>query len=164
MENLSGLSTFGVCWTLTQAYDYVEFFAGRGWVTECMAASGRTTAKFDILLGNPQPQKQDAMDLTSPSGFWFPGLKGVDANHRCAKFFSVSAFVETHAISGFMRVPSLGTSNLQSLERSEILGVIAIAAPPSFAGAWPLNFHVTVAVESGPVKVPSEHIEASLNP
>lgn len=55
-----------------QSYDYVEFFAGQAWVTRTMASSGKATAKFDILLGQPQDDKQDVMDLTTPAGFWPP--------------------------------------------------------------------------------------------
>lgn len=55
-----------------QAFDYAEFFAGRGWVTDCMAATGRSVAKFDILLGEPEQGKENVMDLTSASGFLFP--------------------------------------------------------------------------------------------
>ena len=56
-----------------QIYDYMEIFSGRGWVRRAMASSGKTTAAFDILLGEPRPDKQDAMDLTTPSGFWLLG-------------------------------------------------------------------------------------------
>ena len=52
-----------------QSFDYVELFAGRGWVADAMSASGRNVAKLDILYGQPEPNKQDNMDLTSPSGF-----------------------------------------------------------------------------------------------
>ena len=52
-----------------QAYDYVELFAGRGWVCDSMAMSGKATARFDILFGEPEPNKQNNMDLTTDSGF-----------------------------------------------------------------------------------------------
>ena len=42
-----------------------------------MAMSGKTTAAFDILLGEPRPGKQNVMDLTTPSGFWLLGSVGV---------------------------------------------------------------------------------------
>ena len=54
-----------------QAYDYVELFAGRGWVCDSMAMSGKATARFDILLGEPEPAKQNNMDLTTDSGFLY---------------------------------------------------------------------------------------------
>lgn len=55
-----------------QVYDYIEFFSGEAWVTRTMACSGKATAKFDILLGQPGEGKQDVMDLTTPAGFWPP--------------------------------------------------------------------------------------------
>jgi len=60
--------------TAPQPYAYIELFGGRGWVADSMAATGHTIAKFDILLGNPEPLKQNAMDLTTDSGFWPPGF------------------------------------------------------------------------------------------
>ena len=54
-----------------QAYDFIELFSGEGWLTRTLGAAGKSTAAFDILLGNPEPGKQDVMDLTTPSGFWF---------------------------------------------------------------------------------------------
>ena len=55
-----------------QTFDYMEIFSGQGWVTRTMGSSGLDTASFDILLGDPKPGKQDCMDLTTDSGFWFP--------------------------------------------------------------------------------------------
>lgn len=52
----------------------MELFAGRGWVTDTMASSGRSVAKLDILLHDPMPNKQNFMDLTTDSGFWPPGF------------------------------------------------------------------------------------------
>lgn len=55
-----------------QHYDFVELFAGRGWVSDCMASSGRNVAKLDILLGEPVEGKQNAFDLTTDAGFGTP--------------------------------------------------------------------------------------------
>ena len=62
-----------VCLLAAQTFDYMEIFSGEGWVTRTMGSSGMATASFDILLGDPKPNKQDCMDLTTDSGFWFPG-------------------------------------------------------------------------------------------
>lgn len=59
--------------SVCQCYDYVEIFCGKGWVKRVMGSAGQRTASFDILLGDPEPGKQDVMDLTTPSGFWTLG-------------------------------------------------------------------------------------------
>ena len=56
-----------------QAYQFVEIFAGQAWVSRVMRSSGKSTASLDIIFGDPLPGKQNVMDLTTPSGFWFPG-------------------------------------------------------------------------------------------
>ena len=61
----------------SQAYDFMEVFSGMGWLTRTMGSSGKATAAFDILLGSPEPGKQDVMDLTTDSGFWFLDLRFV---------------------------------------------------------------------------------------
>jgi len=61
----------------SQVYDFVELFSGKGWVTRTMGSSGKATAAFDILLGAPEPGKQDVMDLTTDSGFWFLAFRNV---------------------------------------------------------------------------------------
>ena len=58
-----------ICSAASQSFDYVELFAGRGWVADAMSASGRAVAKLDILYGQPEPNKENNMDLTSSSGF-----------------------------------------------------------------------------------------------
>mmetsp|Transcript_62808 Transcript_62808/g.147318 ORF Transcript_62808/g.147318 Transcript_62808/m.147318 type:complete len:102 (+) Transcript_62808:477-782(+) len=53
-----------------EAYDTLEFFAGKAWITKAMQVFGRKTASFDIgiTLESWQPGKQNAMDLLTPSG------------------------------------------------------------------------------------------------
>ena len=65
-----------------QHYDFVELFAGRGWVSDCMASSGRNVAKLDILLGEPVEGKQNAFDLTTDAGFWYPSLVSLTFCHN----------------------------------------------------------------------------------
>ena len=47
----------------------LEFFAGRGRVTEAFRSNGHLTAKFDIKYHNPKSGKSNFMDLTTASGF-----------------------------------------------------------------------------------------------
>ena len=47
----------------------LEFFAGRGRVSEEFRAAGHLTAKFDILYHSAKPGKSNYMDLAAPSGF-----------------------------------------------------------------------------------------------
>lgn len=62
-----------------QDYEVLEFFAGRGNLTRCMRASGRSTASFDILYGDrfnskksrQKPYGSNCMDVNSASGFAF---------------------------------------------------------------------------------------------
>ena len=77
--NIDGINGFeftfwGTFFCLCQAFDYVELFAGRGWVTDTMASSGCAVAKLDILFHDPKQNKQNFMDLTTDSGFWPPGF------------------------------------------------------------------------------------------
>ena len=55
-----------------EAYGFIEIFSGTGWVTKQMKAEGIPTASFDMNLGDPLPNKQDAMDILSDSGFALP--------------------------------------------------------------------------------------------
>ena len=61
---LTGLS-------LTQEFEYLEFYAGVGNLTRQARACGYTSARFDILDNkHPNPKrKTNYMDLTSKSGF-----------------------------------------------------------------------------------------------
>ena len=87
-----------------QHYDFVELFAGRGWVSDCMASSGRNVAKLDILLGEPVEGKQNAFDLTTDAGFWYPSLVSLTFCHNV--FFSKEGIPnveksETHSCDFF---------------------------------------------------------------
>ena len=53
----------------TQAYSFIEVFAGAGWISTCMKSAGHSVASFDILYGQPKEGKQDCMDFLSDSGF-----------------------------------------------------------------------------------------------
>ena len=54
-----------------QNYDFIELFAGYGWVSKCMKRCGLCVAAFDIDYGAPLPQRQDSMNLLSDAGFAF---------------------------------------------------------------------------------------------
>ena len=54
-----------------QKYDFVELFAGQAWVSRCMKAKGYSVAALDVMYGDPEPGKQNAMDLLSDAGFAF---------------------------------------------------------------------------------------------
>ena len=56
----------------SEAYGFIEIFSGAGWVSKQMKADGIPTATFDVMLGQPLPNKQDAMDILSDSGFALP--------------------------------------------------------------------------------------------
>ena len=58
-----------------QAYNLVEFFAGKAWVTRCFQISGLPAARLDInLASNLSPRASVAMDLTTDVGMAFPIL------------------------------------------------------------------------------------------
>ena len=63
-----------------QAYDWVEFFAGRANCTSAARLRGASGLKLDINYTKKRAKKRggkkcnsDYMDITSPSGFWLPG-------------------------------------------------------------------------------------------
>ena len=54
--------------------EMIEFFAGRGNLSRCMKLAGIPTASLDILYSGSRRErshKSNAMDINSPSGFWF---------------------------------------------------------------------------------------------
>lgn len=53
----------------SEAYSFVELFAGEAWVSRVMRAGGHPTASLDINIGAPLPNKQNAYDLLTDSGF-----------------------------------------------------------------------------------------------
>ncbi|CAE7268923.1 unnamed protein product [Symbiodinium sp. CCMP2592] len=56
--------------TLTQDYEFLEFFAGCGTMYRMMSALGRyKSARFDIKDASSRGQKSNFMDLNSSSGF-----------------------------------------------------------------------------------------------
>lgn len=52
-----------------QTYTVLELFCGTAWVSRMLKLAGHSVASFDILLGDPLPGKQDAMNLLSDAGF-----------------------------------------------------------------------------------------------
>lgn len=54
---------------LFQAYGFLEFFCGEAWISRVMRAEGVQTASFDINLGRPEHDKQNAMNLLTCAGF-----------------------------------------------------------------------------------------------
>lgn len=59
-----------VCFPM-QAYGFIEVFSGEGFLANCIKANGVPVARFDIRLGQPQPGKQDPMNLLDDAGFAF---------------------------------------------------------------------------------------------
>ncbi len=58
-----------------EAYGFIEFFAGYGWVTRCIRNLGVPAASFDLdYLKDVNPDKQNYMDLTSPAGYAYTGF------------------------------------------------------------------------------------------
>lgn len=51
-----------------QAYDFVELFAGKGFVSACVKGAGFSTASLDITYHQALPQKQNFMDVLTPAG------------------------------------------------------------------------------------------------
>ena len=56
-----------------QAYEFVEIFCGKAWVSRVMRCSGHTTAQMDILMSDADQlsSPQNPMDLLTPAGFLF---------------------------------------------------------------------------------------------
>ena len=55
----------------TQAYQWVEFFAGHGNCTRAVRRLGTHGARLDILFDEDSKGcKSNYMDITSHSGFW----------------------------------------------------------------------------------------------
>ena len=54
-----------------QVYQCIEYFCGTAMVSKCMLLAEHPTASLDVNLGHPLPGKQNAMDLTTPSGVAF---------------------------------------------------------------------------------------------
>lgn len=52
-----------------QVYTCIELFCGTAWVSKRLKLAGHSVASFDIILGDPLPGKQNAMDLLSDAGF-----------------------------------------------------------------------------------------------
>ena len=58
-----------------EAYGFVEFFAGQGWVTRCIRNRGVPAASFDLEYAKDvKADKQNHMDLTTPAGYAYSGF------------------------------------------------------------------------------------------
>lgn len=55
--------------TRPEAYGFLEFFCGYGWVSTVMRSQDVPTASFDVDLGVTREGKQNNMDLLTPAGF-----------------------------------------------------------------------------------------------
>ncbi len=73
-----------------QAYGFIEVFSGEGFLANCIKANGVPVARFDIRLGQPQPGKQDPMNLLDDAGFAF--FSGIGIILECNGNFKNSWF------------------------------------------------------------------------
>lgn len=64
-------NVFHMCDLPCQGFQMLEFFAGRGVLSQCMRSSGYTVASFDIIYssGRQESHGSNFMDLNSSSGF-----------------------------------------------------------------------------------------------
>ena len=65
-----GLTT-PVTFLACEAYQCVELFAGKAWVSRSFRQQGYATASLDVLMGQPREGKLDAMDLRTSAGMAF---------------------------------------------------------------------------------------------
>ena len=56
-----------------QAFDAIEYFCGMAHVSRCLRNAGHAVASLDIILGDPKPGKQNAMDILTDAGMAFLG-------------------------------------------------------------------------------------------
>ena len=73
-DSLISISGTLSCVCPAQKYDFIEFFAGKAWVSRIMKYKGYSVAALDIMYGEDVPHgKQNAMDLLTDAGFAFLG-------------------------------------------------------------------------------------------
>ena len=67
-----------------QAYEFVEIFCGKAWVSRVMRCSGHTTAQMDILMSDADQlsSPQNPMDLLTPQAINDAYNKGTTAEKR----------------------------------------------------------------------------------
>lgn len=78
-----------VCFPM-QAYGFIDVFSGEGFLANCIKANGVPVARFDIRLGQPQPGKQDPMNLLDDAGFAF--FNGIGIFLKFKGNFNTSSF------------------------------------------------------------------------
>ena len=79
-------NVFHVCDLPCQAYQMLEFFAGKGNLSKCMKSVGYKTASFDILYseGREEYHNTNFMDINSSSGMAYPVWIDSIYNDFCA--------------------------------------------------------------------------------